>query len=289
MIDKILNVAILKDASDIHLAVGVPPVIRIYGKLHRLDTKVLDAEDTSSFVKSIASERFQLQLAEEGSCNFSLEFQDRAFRVNACQERRGMSLVLRLIANEIKTPQELGLAPSVLDAVRKDRGLVLATGATGSGKSTSLAALLNMLAADSGKRIVTIEQPIEYRFPHHSESVVTQREVPLHTKDFADAVADVLRQDPDIIMVGELRTCEEMRVAISAAETGHIVLSTLHTNSAAESVDRLVGSFPADEQNLIRMQLSLSLNAIISQKLLPLKTGVGRVLVHEVLTMSAGV
>ncbi|MCB0324121.1 MAG: PilT/PilU family type 4a pilus ATPase [Bdellovibrionales bacterium] len=289
MIDKILRAAVQGQASDIHLAVGVPPVIRKHGELRRLDTTVLTAEHLAEYVRGLAPEQFQLELQQTGSCNFSLELKGRAFRVNICRERRGHSIVMRLISNTICTPEELGVAKSVIQAAKSRNGLILITGATGSGKSTTLASLLDMLLRTSSIRVVTIEQPIEYRFEHHERSLVTQREVPVHTRDFADAMVDSLRQDPDVLMVGELRTCAEMRVAITAAETGHLVFATLHTSSAPESVDRLVGSFPTDEQNLIRMQLGSALRAVVSQSLVPLKSGNGRVMVHEVLCANAAV
>lgn len=288
MIEKILSSAISANASDIHLVVGLPPTIRVHGELLRLQTSTLAPEDTLSYTRSLATERFQTELNETGACNFSFEAEGRAFRAVITKDYSGNGIVLRLISNNLKSPQELGIAQSVIDAVSKSRGLVLATGATGSGKSTTLASLINMLTLRESLRIVSVERPIEYRFLHN-RSVVSQREVPLHTRGFSEALHDALRQDPDVIFIGELRSREEMRVAIEAAETGHLVLSTVHTNTAAEAIDRIVLNFPAEDQSGIRMVLSTSLLAVVSQVLVPRKGEPGRVLVHEVLTRTAAV
>ncbi|MGN6547364.1 MAG: type IV pilus twitching motility protein PilT, partial [Aureliella sp.] len=285
---KLLQACVKQGASDIHITVGNPPVFRLHGRMRKLETKVLEAEDTVALMKSIAPERSQRELQEKGSADFGFAFGDLArFRVSIFKQRGNISMVLRQIPNDKLTPEQLGLAESVVKMVQRPRGLVLVTGPTGSGKSTTLASLVNYLNETHDHHIITIEDPIEF-YHEHKKSTVNQREVGVDVPSFAEAIRRALRQDPDVILVGELRDLETIQAAISAAETGHVVFGTLHTNSAQGTVNRIIDAFPGNLQDQIRTQLSTSLIGVVAQTLLP-KIGGGRCAAYEVLVVTPGI
>ncbi|MEZ6138202.1 MAG: PilT/PilU family type 4a pilus ATPase [Pirellulaceae bacterium] len=256
--------------------------------MRKLETKTLDSEDTMSLMKSIAPDRCQRELQEAGSSDFGFAFGELArFRVSIFKQRGNISMVLRQIPNDKLTPEQLGLAQSVVDMVQRPRGLMLVTGPTGSGKSTTLASLINFLNEEHDHHIITIEDPIEF-YHDHIKSTINQREVGVDVPSFSEAIRRALRQDPDVILVGELRDLDTIQAAISAAETGHMVFGTLHTNSAQGTVNRIIDAFPGNLQDQIRTQLSTSLVGVVAQTLLPKKGG-GRVAAYEVLVVTPGI
>ena len=279
----LLEMCVDENASDLHVRVGISPTFRIHGDMKPLDTPALTPDDTEAMARSITSEENLERLRREGSVDFGLALKDRArFRVSAFKERGHMALVLRLIPSKLLTLEQIGLPPATKDLLFKPRGLILVTGPTGSGKSTTLASMVNIINEERLAHILTIEDPIEYYHPH-KKCIVTQREVGVDVPHFAEALRRGLRQDPDVILVGEMRDLETMAAAISAAETGHLVMATLHTTGAAATVDRMVDAFPANQQEQIRTQLAASLQAVISQLLLPKKDGKGRVATFEIM------
>ena len=288
LIDKLLQAAVKQGASDIHIVVGQPPVFRLHGRMRKLETKVLEPDDTMALMKSIAPDRCQRELQESGSSDFGFAFGGLArFRVSIFKQRGNISMVLRQIPNDKLTPEQLGLSDSVVEMVQRPRGLVLVTGPTGSGKSTTLASLINFLNETHDHHIITIEDPIEF-YHEHKKSTINQREVGVDVPSFAEAIRRALRQDPDVILVGELRDLETIQAAISAAETGHVVFGTLHTNSAQGTVNRIIDAFPGNLQDQIRTQLSTSLIGVVAQTLLP-RIGGGRVAAYEVLVVTPGI
>ncbi|MCA9157927.1 MAG: type IV pilus twitching motility protein PilT [Planctomycetales bacterium] len=288
LIDKLLQAAVKQGASDIHIVVGQPPVFRLHGRMRKLETKVLEPDDTMALMKSIAPDRCQRELQEAGSSDFGFAFGELArFRVSIFKQRGNISMVLRQIPNDKLTPEQLGLPDSVVEMVQRPRGLVLVTGPTGSGKSTTLASLINFINETHDHHIITIEDPIEF-YHEHKKSTVNQREVGVDVPSFAEAIRRALRQDPDVILVGELRDLETIQAAISAAETGHVVFGTLHTNSAQGTVNRIIDAFPGNLQDQIRTQLSTSLIGVVAQTLLP-RIGGGRIAAYEVLVVTAGI
>ncbi|MGB0600188.1 MAG: type IV pilus twitching motility protein PilT [Rubripirellula sp.] len=288
LIDKLLQAAIKQGVSDIHIVVGQPPVFRLHGRMRKLETKKLDAEDTVGLMKSITPERCQRELQEAGSADFGFAFGDAArFRVSIFKQRGFISMVLRQIPNDKLTPEQLGLPDAVVKLVHRPRGLFLVTGPTGSGKSTTLASLINLLNETVDHHIITIEDPIEF-YHDHIESTINQREVGVDVPSFSEAIRRALRQDPDVILVGELRDLETIEAAISAAETGHIVFGTLHTNSAQGTVNRIIDAFPGNLQDQIRTQLASTLIGVVAQTLIP-RVGGGRVAAYEVLVVTPGV
>ncbi|RME40248.1 MAG: type IV pilus twitching motility protein PilT [Planctomycetota bacterium] len=268
-IDRLLETVVKKNASDLHLTVGRPPVIRLHGHLRSLETKVLGPEDTVALMKAITPERNQQELQEEGSTDFGFGFGDGArFRVAAFMQRGNVTLVLRLIPSKLLTFEEIGL-PSICRALcRRPRGLFLVTGPTGSGKTTTLATMIDYINTNLDRHIVTVEDPIEY-YHNHKKSIVNQRNVGIDVPNFAEALRRVLRQDPDVILVGELRDLETIEAAIRAAETGHLVFGTLHTTGCQGTINRIIDAFPHEQQEQIRVQLSTNLIATLSQALLP--------------------
>ena len=243
LIDKLLQAAIKQGASDIHIVVGQPPVFRLHGRMRKLETKVLEAEDSVGLMKSITPERCQRELQESGSTDFGFAFGDAArFRVSVFKQRGFISMVLRQIPNDKLTPEQLGLPESVVKMVHRPRGLFLVTGPTGSGKSTTLASLINLLNETIDHHIITIEDPIEF-YHDHIESTINQREVGVDVPSFSEAIRRA-RADPDVILVGELRDLETIEAAISAAETGHVVFGTLHTNSCPRNSESNHRCFP---------------------------------------------
>jgi len=287
-IDKLLNACIRQGASDIHITTGQPPTFRLHGRMRRLETKTLEPEDTVSLMKSIAPERCQRELQEAGTSDFGFAFGDAGrFRVSIFKQRGDIGMVLRLIPNDMLTPEQLGTPAVVKEIVMRPRGLFLVTGPTGSGKSTTLAGLVNFLNETVDHHIITIEDPIEF-YHYHKKSVINQREVHVDVPSFAEAIKRALRQDPDVILVGELRDLETIEAAISAAETGHVVFGTLHTNSAQKTVDRIIDAFPGNLQDQIRTQLSTCLLGVLAQQLLP-KIGGGRVAAYELMVGTSAI
>ena len=288
LMDKLLQTVINTGASDLHIAVGQPPVIRLHGRLKRLETKVLEADYTVSLMKQIAPDRCQQQLQEQGGSDFAFAFGDQArFRVSIFKQKGNVGMVLRIIPYKMMSIESLGLPWPCVQLVQRLRGRFLVTGPTGSGKTTTLAALVNWLNENCDHHIMTIEDPIEY-FHNHKKSTVNQREVFVDVPSFGEALKRVLRQDPDVIMVGEMRDLETTSAAITAAETGHVVFGTLHTNSADATINRVIDQFPMNQQEQIRTQLASSIIGILCQQLLP-KIGGGRVAAFEMLVVSSAI
>lgn len=280
----LLQLTVSEGASDLHLRVGIPPVIRVHGRLHRVEGPPLAPEDTEELSRSITSEDHIQSVREQGGSDFGFAFGEMArFRVSVFKERGNFAMVLRQIPSKLLTMEQIGLPASVRELLYKPRGLVLVTGPTGSGKSTTLASMIDIINMERDEaHIITVEDPIEY-YHHHKQAVVTQREVHVDVPSFAEALRRALRQDPDIILVGELRDLETMEAAITAAETGHLVFGTLHTTGAAKTIDRIVNAFPVTQQEQIRIQLSTVLQAVISQLLLPRCDKPGRVAIFEIM------
>lgn len=278
--DRLLYACVKQDASDIHLTVGRPPVFRVDGGLRPLETKVLGPDDTVALMKSITPERNQQEIQEEGGTDFGFAFGDMArFRVSVFYQRGNITLVLRLIPTKIMSFEEIGLPKICTALCRRPRGMFLVTGPTGSGKTTTLAAMVNYINENLDRHIVTIEDPIEY-YHSHKKSLINQREVGVDVPSFSEALRRVLRMDPDVILVGELRDLETIEAAVRAAETGHLVFSTLHTTSASGTITRIIDVFPPNQQEQIRTQLSGNLIAVLAQALCP-KIGGGRIAAYE--------
>ena len=288
-IENLLEEVINKNASDLHLQVGLPPTLRIDGKLVPAEKgTALNEEAVEALVFAILDEDQKQILLKDKEFDFSFAFGDLGrFRVNAFHERGNIAAALRLIPNEIKTIETLGLPPVVTSFAEFPRGLVLVTGPTGSGKSTTLAALIDKINSEKETHIITIEDPIEYTHTNKKAAVV-QREVHYDTYSFAAALRSSLRQDPDVVLIGEMRDLETISAAITLAETGHLVFATLHTNSASQSVDRIVDVFPPHQQQQIRSQLSVILQAIVSQRLVP-AIGGGRIAAAEILVATSAI
>ncbi len=268
-IDRLLETVIKRGASDLHITVGRPPIIRLHGHLRDLETKTLTPEDTTALMKSITPDRNQQELQEEGGTDFGFAFGDAGrFRVAVFRQKGSIAIVLRLIPSKFLTFDEIGLPKIVPALCRRPRGLFLVTGPTGSGKTTTLASMLNYVNSNFDRHIVCVEDPIEY-YHQHRTSIFNQREVGVDVPSFSEALRRVLRQDPDVILVGELRDLETMEAAIRAAETGHLVFSTLHTTGCQGTINRIVDAFPQEQQEQIRVQLSTNLIAVLSQALMP--------------------
>lgn len=270
-IDKLLHTVIGLKASDLHIAVGQSPVIRHHGRMKKLDTKVLDNDDTNALMKSITPDRCQQELQERGGTDFAIEFVDGyRFRVAIFKQRGCIGMVLRRIPSGFLTFEQIGMPDAVKRLITRPRGLLLVTGPTGSGKTTSLASMLNFINDNYDKHVITLEDPIEY-FHKHKKSLFNQREIGTDVPSFKEGIRRALRMDPDIILVGEMRDLETIHAAIEAAETGHVVFGTLHTNSASSTVNRIIDVFPQESQDQIRTQLSTALIGVLSQCLLPKK------------------
>ena len=283
LMHQLLEAACDFGASDLHLAVGDPPVLRVHGDLQPLDMPVLEPEDTELLMRTICTEAQMESVQNNGGADFGLPFEDRArFRVSVFKQKGRIGLVLRQIPNEMIPLKKIGLPEEINELLYKPRGLILVTGPTGSGKTTTLTSMLNFINENRACHIITIEDPIEF-YHTHKKSVVTQREIGADVPSFAEAIRRALRQDPDVILVGEMRDLETMGAAITAAETGHLVFGTLHTTGSASTVDRMVGAFPTDQQGQIRMQLSVGLVAVISQLLIPRIDKPGRVAAFEIM------
>jgi twitching motility protein PilT len=285
---SLLRMLIDREGSDLHLAVDNPPAGRVHGNLVHFGNSPLTPEDTERLMKSIASVDNQQEIQEVGGTDFGFAFEDIArFRVSVFKQRGNIGLVLRIIPRRISTMEELGLPDSMKKVINQPRGMILVTGPTGSGKSTSLAAMIDFLNSTHDHHIITIEDPIEF-YHNHKKSIITQREVGVDVPTFSEALRRALRQDPDIILVGEMRDLETIEAAVTAAETGHLVFGTLHTTGAVRTIDRLVDAFPTNQQEQIRTQLAGNLKAVISQTLLKKKTG-GRVAAFEVMISTAAI
>ena len=281
--NDLLQLVLDEGASDLHISVGVPPTLRLSGRMVHLEAEPLKPEDSERLMKSITSETNQQKLREEGGIDFGFAFGTAArFRVSCFKQKGSIGLVLRVIPNDLMTLEQIGLPPSVKDLLYKPRGMILVTGPTGSGKSTTLASMLHIINLEREEHIITIEDPIEF-YHEHRTSIVTQREVGSDVPSFSEALRRALRQDPDVILVGEMRDLETIRAAVTAAETGHLVFGTLHTTGAAATVDRIVDAFPADQQEQIRTQLAASLVAVISQVLMPRQDRPGRIAGFEIM------
>lgn len=281
--EELLQATVNEGSSDLHIRVGVPPMLRIHGSLTPLDIPALTPEDTEALARSITTEEKMAEVEKCGGADFALPFHDLArFRVSVFKERGHFGIVMRQIPTKLFSLEEIGLPEEVKELLFKPRGLILVTGPTGSGKSTTLASMIDVINRERNVHIITIEDPIEYFHPHKN-CIVTQREVGGDVPSFAEAIRRALRQDPDVILVGEMRDIETMQAAISAAETGHLVFATLHTTGAAATVDRIVDAFPTDQQEQVRTQLSVGLVAVISQLLLPRVDRPGRVAAFEVM------
>jgi twitching motility protein PilT len=282
-ISELLAFSVKNKASDLHLSAGLPPMIRVHGDVRRINLPPLEHKDVHGMIYDIMNDGQRKAYEEMLECDFSFAIPGLArFRVNAFNQERGASAVLRTIPSKIMSLEELNCPRIFTELSLKPRGLVLVTGPTGSGKSTTLAAMVNHVNETEYGHILTVEDPIE--FVHEAKKcLINQREVGPHTLSFSNALRSALREDPDVILVGEMRDLETIRLALTAAETGHLVFGTLHTSSAAKTIDRIVDVFPADEKEMVRAMLSESLQAVISQTLLKTKDGSGRVAAHEIM------
>ncbi len=282
MID-LLELVIAEEGSDLHLEVGASPTMRLNGSLVPLDSPQLTPEDTEKLVRSITSDYHQKMIREVGTIDFGFDYVGKArFRVSAFKQKGVYGVVLRLIPNSFMTLEKIGLPSVIKDLLYRPRGLILITGPTGSGKSTTLASMIDVINTERDAHIVTIEDPIEF-FHHHKKGIVIQREVGVDVPSFEEALKRALRQDPDVILVGEMRDLDTMRAAVTAAETGHLVFATLHTIGAARTVDRVIDAFPENQQEQIRTQLASSLVAVTSQVLLKRIDKPGRVAAFEIM------
>src|SRR6476659_7058485 len=286
----LLQLVVSEGAADLHIRVGVPPVIRLHGILHRVEGPHLTPEDTEELMRSITSEDHIQHVRERGGSDFGFAFGEMArFRVSVFKAKGDFALVLRQIPSKLLTMEQIGIPPSTKELLYRPRGLCLVTGPTGSGKTTTLASMINVINEERDEaHIITIEDPIEY-YHKHKKSLVTQREIGVDVPNFAEALRRALRQDPDVVMVGEMRDLETIDAAITAAETGHLVFGTLHTTGAAKTIDRIVNAFPTNQQEQIRIQLSTVMQAVISQLLLPRVDKPGRVAIFEIMVNTPSV
>jgi twitching motility protein PilT len=280
----LLQLMVSEGASDLHTRVGCSPTIRVHGTLHRVEGPALTPETSEELMRSITSEEHIQQVRERGGADFAFAFGEAArFRVSVMKEKGNFGMVLRQIPSKMLTFEQVGLPESVKELLHKPRGLILVTGPTGSGKSSTLATMLNIVNETRDEvHLITIEDPIEY-YHKHKKALITQREVHVDVPNFAEALRRALRQDPDMILVGEMRDLETIEAAVTAAETGHLVFGTLHTTGAAKTIDRLVNAFPQNQQETIRTQLSTVLQAVISQLLIPRCDKPGRVAAFEIM------
>lgn len=288
-IDRLLETCVRRGASDLHLAVGRPPTLRLNGHLRELQTKVLEGEDTMALMKSITPERIQQEFEEEGSGDFGFAYGEEArFRVAIFKQKGFCSLVLRKIPNKILSFEQIGLPKMAEQICRRPRGMFLVTGPTGSGKTTTLATMINYINENFDRHIITMEDPIEY-YHKHKKSIVVQREVGVDVPNFSEALRRALRQDPDVMLVGEMRDLATISAAITAAETGHLVFGTLHTSGAASTINRIIDAFPTDQQEQIRVQLANNLIAVLSQTLCPRIDTEGMLAGYEFMYVTPGI
>lgn len=287
--DELISLAVEKHASDLHLTTGRAPCCRIFGNITEIMPERLMPEDTKRIAYDIMNENQIKTLASEGEVDFAYSVPKVGrFRVNVFHQRGSLALVARILNLTIPTPEQLGIPKAVVEMVHKKRGLVLVTGATGSGKSTTLASLIDIINNTYDHHIITLEDPIEY-LHRHAKSIVNQREMGNDSKSYATALRAALRQDPDVILVGEMRDLETISIAVTAAETGHLVFSTLHTIGAANTIDRIIDVFPPYQQEQIRTQLADVLECVVSQQLLPRLDGNGRVAAMEVMISNSAI
>ncbi len=282
-IKEMLGIAKAAGASDVHITVGIPPKMRVNGKLITMEYERFLPGDTQQILSEIMNEEQMRRFEERGEYDMSFSIPNMGrYRVNAYRQRGSVAIALRLVGTHVRSPKELGVPDSVIDLYKKKRGLVLVTGPTGSGKSTTLAAIIDKINNNRECHVITLEDPIEY-LHQHKLSIVNQREIGLDTQTYSNALRAALREDPDVILVGEMRDFDTISVAITAAETGHLVLSSLHTMGAASTVDRVIDVFPAHQQQQIRVQFANVLEAVVSQQLIPRKDEEGRIAAFEVL------
>lgn len=285
----LVNFGTEKKASDIHITVGRPPTLRIDGTLIAIGDVLLSSEDTLELTKQALTENQMIVLEEKGELDFSYSSPGVGrYRVNAYRQRGSYGMALRIIPMTIPTMKSLGLPPVLSELARLPRGLILVTGPTGSGKSTTLASMIDQINSERNCHILTLEDPLEY-LHKHNKAIVNQREIGNDSHSFANALRGALRQDPDVILVGEMRDLETISIAITAAETGHLVLSTLHTLGAAKTIDRVIDVFPPHQQQQVRVQLSSVIQAVISQQLLPKADGTGRVCAFEIMVANSAI
>src|SRR5438552_13166494 len=288
-IDRLLETTVRRSASDLHLAVGKPPTLRMHGHLRELQTKVLEPEDTVSLMKAITPERIQQEYEETGSGDFGFAYGEEArFHVAIFKQKGFCSLVLRKIPNKILTFEQIGLPAIAEQICRRPRGIFLVTGPTGSGKTTTLATMINYINENFDRHIITMEDPIEY-YHQHKKSIVVQREVGVDVPNFSEGLRRALRQDPDVMLVGEMRDLPTISSAITAAETGHLVFGTLHTSGAASTINRLIDAFPTDQQAQVRVQLAGNLIAVLSQALCPRVDTEGMLAAYEFMYVTPGI
>ncbi len=290
-IDRLLDVMVKQDASDLHITVGRPPTVRLNGRLRNLQTKILDPDDTMALMKAITPEKNQAEFQEQGGTDFGFSFSEAArFRVSVFRQKTFVAMVLRLIPNRLLSFEQIGLPPISRELIKRPRGLFLVTGPTGSGKTTTIATMVDYVNSNFEKHIVTVEDPIEY-YHVHKRSIVNQREVGSlsDVPSFAEALRRALRQNPDVILVGEMRDLETIEAAIKAAETGHLVFGTLHTTGAAGTINRIIDAFPVNQQEQVRVQLSTSLLAVLSQVLLARSDKPGRIAGYEFMVVTPAI
>ena len=286
--NDLLELMIDQGASDLHIEVNQPPTLRISGSMVPVEGPKLDPQDAEGLMKSITSETNQEQVKATGGADFGFAYQGKArFRVSVLRSKGHFGIVLRQIPNDLLSLSDIGLPDTIIELLNRTRGLILVTGPTGSGKSTTLASMINWINENHDGHIITIEDPIEY-FHDHKKCIVTQREVGDDVASFSSAIRGALRQDPDVILVGEMRDLETIEAAVGAAETGHLVFATLHTTGAARTVDRIIDAFPADMKDQIRTQLASSIIAVISQVLCK-KTGGGRIASFEIMVTTTSI
>jgi len=288
-INEYLKECIKQKASDLHLTVGKPPILRIDGSLKPLNDIIFKEDDLVEIMKQITDEEKRKEIEESGGCDFGFSFDSVArFRASIYKAKGAIGISLRFISSKLFTLEELGLSDKIKELLHRPRGLILVTGPTGSGKTTTLATLTDYINSNMGSHIITVEDPIEY-YHNHKKSIVTQREVGVDIPSFSEAIIKGLRSDPDVILVGEMRDLQTIKAALLAAETGHLVFATLHTISAVQTVDRIINSFPVHQQEQVRIQLSAVILAVLSQQLLVRKSDKGRVACFEIMILTPSI